>query len=169
MTAVICVIAPISIALPFSPVPISLATFAIYIALTILGPKKGLFSVLLYILLGLSGIPVFSGFTGGAGKLLGPTGGYIIGYFFMAYISGLFIRRKSSRFLPCFLGLLSGTIICYLFGTVWLGFQSQISLSAAFTIAVLPFLPADFLKLFFACTLGLQLRRRLQKAGLFFY
>ena len=82
MTAVICVISPFAIAIPVSPVPISLATFAIYLTVIILGWEDGTISVLVYVLLGFAGAPVFTGFTGGAGKVLGPTGGYIIGYIF---------------------------------------------------------------------------------------
>lgn len=169
MTAVICIMAPISIVFPFSPVPVSLGTFSIYIAVIVLGQKKGVLSVLLYILLGFVGLPVFSGYTGGAGKLLGPTGGYIIGYIFMTFICGIFIDKKSNKILYCFWGMLLGTGICYLFGTIWLSIQSQISLSAAFKVAVLPFIPADFIKLSLACSLGFQIRRRLKKAGLLSY
>ena len=169
MTAVICIIAPISIVFPFSPVPVSLGTLAIYIAVIVLGKKEGLLSVLLYIFLGFIGLPVFSGFTGGAGKLLGPTGGYIIGYIFMALICGLFIEKKSSQIFYCLIGMFLGTTVCYFFGTIWLSIQSEISLSAAFMVAVLPFLPADFIKLLLACSFGFQIRKRLKKAGLLFY
>ena len=77
MTAVTCILAPLSI--PIGPVPISLTNLAIYISLYLLGWKRGTISYLIYLLIGLVGIPVFSGFTGGPAKLAGPTGGYIIG------------------------------------------------------------------------------------------
>ncbi len=91
--ALICILSPFTIMLPISPVPISLTIFAIYIAVYAVGMKWGLAATALYILIGLVGLPVFSGFSGGAGKLLGPTGGYIIGYLFVALISGFFIDR----------------------------------------------------------------------------
>ena len=84
MTAVTCILAPLSI--PIGPVPISLTNFAIYLSLYLLDWKKGTVSYILYLLLGLVGLPVFSGFTGGIGKLAGPTGGYIIGFIPMAII-----------------------------------------------------------------------------------
>ena len=88
MTAVTCILAPLSI--PIGPVPISLTNLAIYISLYLLGWKRGTISYLIYLLIGLVGIPVFSGFTGGPAKLAGPTGGYIIGFIAMAII--IFIR-----------------------------------------------------------------------------
>ena len=87
MTAVTCILAPLSI--PIGPVPISLTNFAIYLSLYLLDWKKGTISYILYLLLGLVGLPVFSGFTGGIGKLAGPTGGYIIGFIPMAIIAGI--------------------------------------------------------------------------------
>ena len=96
MTAVTCVLAPLSI--PIGPVPISLTNLTIYFTLYILGWKLSTVSYLVYVLLGMFGAPVFSGFTGGMGKLLGPTGGYIIGFVPMAIIGGLVVqfRRKEN-------------------------------------------------------------------------
>ena len=90
MTAVICVLGPLALNIPVSPVPISLGTLAIYFVVSVLGMKLGTISVIIYILLGLAGVPIFAGFTSGPGKLFGPTGGYIIGYIFMALICGFF-------------------------------------------------------------------------------
>ena len=78
MTAVICILGPLSI--PVGVIPISFTNFAIYFALYILGAKKATMSFIIYMLIGLVGAPVFSGFSGGPAKLLGPTGGYIIGF-----------------------------------------------------------------------------------------
>lgn len=166
MTAIICVISPFAIVFPFSPVPVSLATLAIYFAVMVLGCKKGTISVLLYTLLGLVGLPVFSGFSGGVGKLLGPTGGYIIGYVFMAIICGLFTDKWPGRFFQRFIGMLLGTIACYVFGTLWLSLQANLSFSAALAAGVLPFLPADLAKLLIALLVGSEIRKRLMKAGL---
>lgn len=166
MTAIICILAPFSVYLPFSPVPVSLGTLAIYFAIMVLGMKQSFLSVLLYILLGLAGLPVFTGFTGGAGKLLGPTGGYFIGYLFMALICGFFVDRWSGRFFPSFVGMLLGTAVCYGFGTLWLAYQSNLSLPAAFMVGVLPFLPTDLAKIIIAMIVGQQIRNRLKRAGL---
>lgn len=167
ITAVTCIIAPFSIPLPFSPIPISMCTLAIYFAIVLLGKRLGFLSILLYILLGLVGLPVFSGFTGGIGKLLGPTGGYIIGYLLLALIFGSFVQKWSGSFLSAFAGMLLGTAACYSLGTLWLAYQSGISIFSAFLTSVLPFLPGDFCKMLAAWFIGKELRKRLTRAGLF--
>lgn len=88
MTAVTCVLGPLSIPLPFSPVPISLTNFAIFLAIFVLGMKSGTISFIIYLLLGAVGVPVFSSFRGGFQVLAGPTGGYLIGFIFLALIMG---------------------------------------------------------------------------------
>lgn len=88
MTAVTCILGPFSIPLPFSPVPISFTNLAIYLAAYVLGMKACTISYLIYMLLGMVGVPVFSGFTAGVGKLAGPTGGYLVGFILMALIVG---------------------------------------------------------------------------------
>ena len=166
MTAILCILSPISLAIPFSPIPISLSTFIIYFMVIVLGMRRSLISMILYILLGFAGLPVFSGFTGGAGKLLGPTGGYIIGYLFLVFISGLCIQYGKYSKISQLVGMMSGTMICYLFGTVWLAFQANLSFTDALAIAVLPFLPGDILKLILSLFVGNRVRRHLIKAGL---
>ena len=94
MTAVLCILAPISIPVFISPVPISLGVLAIYLTAYVLSPLDATISVIIFILLGTFGLPVFSGYSGGLSKLVGPTGGYIIGFLFTVYISSLFIHMK---------------------------------------------------------------------------
>ena len=163
-TAVICILSPFTIQIPISPVPISLTIFAIYIAVYAVGMKWGLAATALYILIGLVGLPVFSGFSGGAGKLLGPTGGYIIGYLFVALISGFFIDRWDKPVWHA-LGMLLGTAICYLFGTLWLSKTAGMDIKAALSAGVIPFIPADVVKLIAAMFTGPRLRRALSKIG----
>ena len=163
MAAVTCVLAPMSI--PIGPVPISLTNLAIYIALYLLGWKLGTLSCVVYLLIGILGVPVFSGFTGGLGKLLGPTGGYIIGFLPMAVIGGLFLKRFQHRGLHCF-GLALGTIVCYLLGTAWFCFSMKTSVAAALGQAVFPFIPFDAAKIVLAAGIGPLLRGRLLQAGL---
>lgn len=166
MAAVLCILAPISFHIPVSPVAISLGFLAIYFVTCVLGMKLGTLSVVIYILLGLAGLPVFSGFLGGPGPLFGPTGGYILGYLFMAPICGFFVDRWGDRPLLRFLGMALGSVVCYLFGTAWLAYQQSCTFYHALTLAVLPFLPADLIKLLVASVVGGQLRKRLLKAGL---
>lgn len=161
MAAIICVLAPFSVPIPISPTPISLGTLAIYFVMTVLGLKLGTMSVVVYILLGLVGLPVFTGFTGGPGKLLGPTGGYIIGYIFMALICGFFIDKWENKLLPSLLGMILGTAALYLFGSLWLAYQASCTLPHALLIGAVPYIPGDLVKLALAMSLGRQVRKRL--------
>jgi biotin transport system substrate-specific component len=165
MAAVICILAPFSI--PIGVVPISFTNLAIYIAMYVLGRKKGTISCLIYLLIGLVGVPVYSGFTGGPGKLFGPTGGYLIGFAFMALISGIFIDRFITKMYLCFVGMLLGTAVCYLLGTIWLAYQAGLSFHAALAAGVIPFIPGDLIKMILAMLIGPQLRKALNKAGLY--
>lgn len=166
MTAITCILAPISIAIPISPVPISFTTLAVCLTLYVLGMKWGTVSYILYLLIGLAGVPVLSGFTGGPGKLFGPTGGYMIGFIFMCTVTGWIIDRFSNKRLLCFLGMVLGMAICYLFGTLWLSYQADMNLHAAFAAAVLPFIPADLIKIICILLIGPEIRKALVKAGL---
>lgn len=166
MAAVICILGPISLPIPVSPVPVSLGFFAVYLTVYILGMKMGSVSVLIYVLLGFVGLPVFTGFSGGIGKVLGPTGGYIIGYLFMTPIIGFFVDKWKKNYVLIVLGMLLGTTVCYLFGTLWLAYQGGMSFSAALAAGVLPFIPADIVKLILAVLVGEPVRRRLWKAGI---
>ncbi len=166
MAAVICILAPISFRIPISPVSISLGFLAIYFVTSVLGMKLGTLSVVIYILLGLAGLPVFSGFLGGPGPLFGPTGGYILGYIFMALICGFFVDKWGDKILLRFLGMVLGSVVCYLFGTVWLAYQQSCTFFYALSVGVLPFILMDLIKLVIAMAIGGQLRKRLRKAGL---
>lgn len=170
MTAVLCILSPFSLNIPVSPVPISLGSMAVYFVVTVLGMKRGTISVLLYILLGLVGLPVFSNFTGGAGKLFGPTGGYIIGYIFLALIFGGAIEYGTklikNELLVSIVGGIVGTLVLYLFGTVWLAILLQKDFVSALWLGVIPYIPGDIIKFILAMAIGVQLRKRLKKADL---
>ena len=92
-SAVFCVLSPWMIPLPFSPVPVTLGIFVVYLAVALLGAKQGTLSVIIYLLLGLAGLPVFSGFSGGIAVLAGPTGGYAIGYIPCALLTGWLMKQ----------------------------------------------------------------------------
>lgn len=95
MTAITCILAPLSIPLPFSPVPISLTNLVIFISVFILGMKDATISFLIYLLLGSVGLPVFASFHAGLSVLAGPTGGYLIGFIFLALIQGFAMKYFS--------------------------------------------------------------------------
>ncbi len=141
MAAVTCILAPLSI--PIGPVPISFTNLAIYLSLYLLGWKKGTISYLIYLLLGLVGLPVFSGFTGGPAKLAGPTGGYIIGFIVMAVIAGLVIDNCHKPLIQL-VGMIAGTIVCYLFGTVWFCIVADSTFKAALGNFLLPLYRVSF-------------------------
>lgn len=165
MAAATCVLGPLSIPIPVSPVPITLTNLAIYFTVCLLGWKLGTISYLVYFLIGLAGLPVFSGFSSGFGKLMGPTGGYLIGFIFMAAICGLVFEKTTNKFL-IILGLMLGTVVAYLLGTFWLSYVANLSFSQALWAGVIPYLPGDFIKILLAAFAGPVIRRRLQNAGL---
>ena len=86
VAAILCVIGPLVI--PIGMIPMSLTNMVIYLAIILLDKKRATISVVIYLLIGFVGLPVFAGFTGGVGKLLGPTGGYLIGYLVLSWIAG---------------------------------------------------------------------------------
>lgn len=165
MAALICVLGPLSI--PIGPVPITLTNLAIYITLYAVGMKNGTISYFIYLLIGFIGLPVFSNFTSGPGKLLGPTGGYLIGFIFMALISGYFIDKFIKKWYMCILGMVLGTAVCYAFGTGWLAYQAGMSLQAALLAGVIPFIPGDLFKILVSAYIGPKIRRPLIKSRLY--
>lgn len=164
MTAVTCILGPFAIPIPFSPVPISFTNLAIYFTVYVLGTKLGTVSYLIYLLLGFAGLPVFSGFTGGVAKLAGPTGGYMVGFIFMALIAGYFIEKFPGKVALHVMGMILGTLVCYLFGTVWLSGQLGVSFAAGLGVGVIPYLPGDAAKIILAATAGPKLRREIHRA-----
>lgn len=165
MAAITCILGPLSI--PIGLVPISFTNLVIYIALYTLGMKKGTISYIIYMLIGFIGLPVFSNFSGGPSKLLGPTGGYIIGFIFMALIAGFFIDYFFEKWYLCFIGMVLGTVVCYGIGTVWLAYQANMQFQAALGVGVIPFIPGDLAKIVISTVIGPQIRKRLIKANLF--
>lgn len=165
MAAVTCILGPLSI--PIGQVPISFTNLAVYFAVYLLGTKKGTISYVVYMLLGLVGLPVFSGFQGGPAKLFGVTGGYIIGFVFMAAICGIFIDRWPDKYYMHFIGMVLGTAVCYLFGTVWFVILAKCNIVYALSVCVFPFIIGDIVKIIIAMLAGPQIRKRLVKAGLY--
>ena len=151
-----------------SAIPFTLQTFAIFLSLNILGAKKGIISIIIYILLGVVGLPVFSGFNGGIGALLNITGGYIIGFTFSALtywlVTSIFSKkpRKMVNLIASFLGL----IVCYFFGTIWyillfVKDGGSISFASALTICVLPFIIPDIFKILLSVTLSEKVKNHI--------
>ena len=158
MAALICIAGPLTIAA--GPVPLSLASFAIYMAGAVLGPKRGTLAAALYLVIGIIGVPVFSGFTGGFQKLAGVTGGYLIGYLPCAFLTGLGAEKDGPRKKQVLAAMMTaGTAVLYLLGTVWFVLQTGNTLTGALTLCVLPFLPGDAVKIIAAVLLAEPVRR----------
>ena len=163
MTAVTCVLGPLSIPLPFSPVPISLTNFVIFLAIFVLGMKNGTISFIIYLLLGAVGVPVFSSFRGGFQVLAGPTGGYLIGFIFLALIMGFALDHFDRKLVPTIIGMIIGMAVCYAFGTVWLAKLLSLSFKEGLMMGVIPYLPGDAAKIIIAAIVGPKLYGATQK------
>lgn len=162
--ALLCVLAPMAI--PAGPIPFTLATLALYLCAAVTGARRGTVSVLVYILIGAVGMPVFSGYAGGLQKLVGPTGGYLVGYVLCALLAGLLIDRFSRTWWVYPLALLAGTAVLYAFGTAWYLLVGKGPFWAALTACVFPFIPFDLLKIGLAAATAFPLRRQLYKRNL---
>ena len=164
MAAVTCILGPLSV--PIGQIPISLTNLVIYFTVFVLGIWAGTGSYGIYLLLGAVGLPVFSGFAGGLGKLLGPTGGYLIGFIFMALIGGAVIELSHRNIFLTMLGWVVGTAVAYAFGTVWFVYLMKCSVTYALTVCVYPFIGFDIVKIVIATLLGKTVRYAITKAGL---
>lgn len=164
MTALMCVLGPMAV--PIGAVPITLTNLVVYLAVYLLGVKWGTISYGIYLVLGICGLPVFSGGTGGLAKLAGPTGGYLVGFAFMAIITGLVIERAKYQIAISIAGMVAATIVAYVFGTAWFVLQADCTVAYALGVCVFPFLIGDFTKIVFAAVFGRGLRTQLKKAGL---
>ncbi|MCR4695471.1 MAG: biotin transporter BioY [Pseudobutyrivibrio sp.] len=162
MAAVICICGPLSI--PIGVIPVSLTPFAIMLAVEILGRNRGTMACLIYLLIGLVGLPVFSGFSGGVGKLFGPTGGFLFSFAFMTLIAGTFIDKFSNVIMHMLGGIL-GLIFLYAIGTLWLSFQASMTIPQALAAAVIPFVPMDIAKIVLAVLLGKAVKERIKIFG----
>lgn len=154
-TAIIAVCSQISIP---TAIPFTLQTLGVFLAGGLLGWKRGTASVLVYLLLGLAGIPVFSNFKSGLGALLGVTGGYIIGFIFTAFIVGLMCDKLGRKLWVIIVSSVLGLAVCYLFGTVWfvivwngnaelVSSKGSMSFLAAVGTCMVPYLPFDAAKI----------------------
>jgi len=147
------------ISIPFQPVPFSLQTLFTLLAGMTLGSVSGSVSQVIYILLGVIGLPVFAGFKSGIGILFGPTGGFLFGFIISAYIIGKITEGKAEKniFYYLFAGFL-GTVIIYFIGVSQLSLVTGIEIKKAVLIGALPFLPGDILKIIAASFIARKLK-----------
>ena len=149
--------------IPFPLVPITLQTLFLNLAAALLGGRLGALSQVVYILLGIIGLPVFAGGKGGIGVLIGPTGGYLIGFVVAAYVIGRLIEIKErAGFIWMACSMVVGLIIIYLLGVTQLSFVANLTLKKAITVGVLPFLIGDALKIILAILITLKIRDKIK-------
>lgn len=158
------------ISFPFLGIPASLQTFAIFITTNVLGAKKGTMSVLVYILLGIIGVPVFSGFKSGPSAIFSATGGYIIGFAFAVFVAGLLIKKLPDKNWAKAVSMGIGQIICYISGVIWYSLvfvkNDNVNLALTFSLCVAPFILPDIIKIVAALFLSNAVRRVLKKQNI---
>jgi biotin transport system substrate-specific component len=135
------------IAIPIGAVPIVLQNLFVMLAGLLLGGRWGLISIGVYLLAGAVGLPVFAGGTGGVGKFVGPTGGYLLGFAAAAYLIGLISEAGRGRIIVDVLAMVAGTVVIYAFGVSWLKVVTGMSVTKALSVGMLPFLIGDALKI----------------------
>jgi biotin transport system substrate-specific component len=166
-TALIALLAQVSIPLPFSPVPITGQVFGVFLTAGILGSRLGVSAILLYIIMGVLGLPVFSLGRSGFHQLVGPTGGYLIGFVIASYIIGCFSER-SHKASPTVIavGMIIAMGAVYATGSLHLSLVLGLSLPEALSIGVLPYILLDLIKIALAATTASIMRNTLIKANL---
>lgn len=151
------------IIIPLPPVPITLQTLFACLAGAFLGGRLGALSQVVYVLIGIIGLPVFAGGKAGLGVLLGPTGGYLIGFIAAAYVIGKLIETKGKPgFIWIVFSMIAGMIVIYLFGIIQLSFMARLSIYKSISVGVLPFLFGDALKIIIAALIYLKLREKIK-------
>lgn len=156
MAALISVGAYLSI--PIGPVPIVLQNLFVLLAGLLLGSRWGLIAVAVYLIAGICGLPVFAGGTGGLGRLVGPTGGYLFGFLGAAYLVGVITEKTRGTLVWEIVALVAGTLVVYLFGVPWLKVVTGMSLQKALLVGMVPFLIGDGLKIAAAIPIARALR-----------
>ncbi len=166
--AITCVLAPLSI--PISGmIPITLATFAVMLSGILLGGRLGALSQVIYLIIGAVGVPVCAGFTPALPKLLGPTGGYLVGYIPLAFVCGAIYSmwgkksRGVKKYAFMLLGMIAGTVVLYAFGTAWFCILNHVDVIYALTLCVVPFLIGDAIKIAVVMILAPQLEKAITK------
>ncbi len=149
--------------IPLPPVPITLQTLFLGLAGALLGARLGALSQLIYLLIGIIGLPVFAGGKAGLGVLFGPTGGYLIGFVAGAWVIGALVSlRKNPGFAWICTALAVGTLVIYLFGVTQLSLVAKLSFKKAIAVGVLPFLIGDAVKILAAAFVVIKVKPRLR-------
>jgi len=159
----ICLGAFVRLPLPFTPVPITLQTFFVLLSGAFLGSGLGVATQLGYLLLGVLGLPVFTGYGSGIAYLFGPTGGYIFGFILACFFTGRLVKYGGNNFFSVFAILSAADFIILACGAAWLKVISGYPLAKVLFMGFIPFIPGDLLKALAASGLYLKLRPRLKE------
>jgi len=146
------------LSIPIGPVPIILQNMFVLLSGLLLGSRWGLASVGVYILAGACGLPVFAGGLGGISRIVGPTGGYLLGYLPGVFITGLIAEKTGQRMIYDVIAMICGTIIIYSCGLIWLKVLTGMTLAKTLAVGMYPFLIGDALKIAAACAIAKSLR-----------
>lgn len=169
MVAVLAVLA--QIAIPIGPVPFTMSIMGVFLAGGLLGSRLGAITILVYLLLGSFGLPIFSGGRGGFAVIAGPTGGFLWGYMVAAYLLGRFYRDTDSfkyRYLSFFVAAVLGLAAIYALGVTQLKFVLGLDFPAALAMGVTPFIIPDLIKIFIITIIIVPLKKALKAANLLF-
>lgn len=151
------------ITVPLPLVPVTLQTLFLNLAGALLGGYLGALSQVIYVLLGIMGLPVFAGGKAGLGVLLGPTGGYLIGFVAGAFVIGKLVELKEKPgFVWIILSMTAGMVVIYIFGVLQLSIAAKLSIAQAFAAGAVPFLPGDFLKIIAAGLIVLKIKDKIK-------
>ena len=157
VTVLTIVAAQVSVPLPFTPVPFTLQPMVVLLGGAALGARLGMSAQILYLALGLAGLPVFAAspiLPQGFGRLLGPTGGYLMSYPLAALVTGYLAQRGlDRRYFTSVIAMAAGLAIVFTCGVLWLAFGAHAGLTAAVSTGLIPFIPADIVKLLLAATI----------------
>jgi biotin transport system substrate-specific component len=149
--------------IPLPPVPITAQTFFMNVAAILLGGTLGAVSQLIYILLGVVGLPVFAGGKGGVGVLFGPTGGYLLGFILAAFVAGKIAgAKKGAGIFWYIMAMTIGMLVIYLAGSLQLSYVAAMSFRKALVIGVYPFIPGDIIKILLAAIISSKLKGRVK-------
>jgi biotin transport system substrate-specific component len=163
-TAVTAVSSQIAVAAPFSPVPVTMSLFSVFLSGMIMRPRQAAIAQIVYLALGFAGVPVFSGLRGGPAALFGPTGGYLFSYPFMAAITAFLIEKLDGKRVPFSVAAAASALpalaLCYLCGTAWLSVSVGTPFAETLAASALPFIPADMLKIALGAVIGYPIRKR---------
>ncbi len=162
MTAVLAILSPMSI--PLGTIPVTLSVFAVYLVGALLPTSSAMASIALYLVLGGIGLPIFSAYRGGPQMLVGPTGGYLVGYFILVFVVSMAVKHTQNLSLQMVFATIA-LFVFYVVGTLWYMVVTQSDFLSGLMICVVPFIIPDMCKMVAALSLAKVINKRMAKAG----